>query len=66
MRNAYTILFGEPVRKGLLESPECRRKGTNKMGFKEIDCERGDLVHLTANIAQYIAFVNTEMNFWTE
>jgi hypothetical protein len=64
MRNAYTILFEEPVRKRLLESTECRCKDNNN--FKEMDCERVDLVHITMNIAQHVAFVNTEMNFWAE
>lgn len=62
MRNAYTILFEEPVRKRLLEGPECRWKDNYKMNFKEMDCDRVDLVHLTMNIVQHIAFVNTEMN----
>lgn len=58
MRNAYTILFEEPLRKRLLESPECRWKDNNKMDF-----ERVDLAHLTMNITQHVASVNTEMNF---
>lgn len=58
MRNAYTILFEEPIRKGLLESPECMSKYNNKVDF-----ERVDLVHLTMNITQDVALVNTEMNF---
>jgi hypothetical protein len=37
MRNAYTILFEEPVRRRLLESPQCRWKDNNKMDFNEMD-----------------------------
>jgi hypothetical protein len=63
MRNAYAVLGGEPERKSLLGSCGCRWKDNCKMEFKEMECERMDLVHLTADIIQYVGFVNTVMNF---
>jgi hypothetical protein len=38
MRNACTVLFGEPERKGLLERLEYRWKDNNKMDFNEVGC----------------------------
>jgi hypothetical protein len=36
------------------------------MDFNKAFFERVDLVPSTADIAHYVAFVNTEMNFWSE
>jgi hypothetical protein len=61
MRNACTVLFGEPDRTGLLQSFERRWKGNNKMDFSVAACGRLDLVHGTVDVAQCVAFVSTEI-----
>jgi hypothetical protein len=61
MRNACTVLFGEPEKKGLLESLEYSWKDNNK-----VVCERVEFVQSSIDIVHCVAFVNTDMNFWCE
>jgi hypothetical protein len=44
MKNAYTILVGQPGGKGLFEKSRCREEDNIKMDLTEVGCEIVDWV----------------------
>jgi hypothetical protein len=60
MKNAYKILVGTPEEKRLFVRPEII---ILKWVFKLLGCECVEWIHLSQDEAQWLAFVNTVMNF---
>jgi hypothetical protein len=64
MRNAFTILIGEPEGKRLLGRPRCRFYVRIRMDLREIWWESVDWIRLAQDRDQWRAVVNTVMNLW--
>jgi hypothetical protein len=61
--NAYRILVGKPEGKRPLGRPRSRWKDNMKMDLSGIAWSGMDTIHLPQDRDQWIAFVNTLMNF---
>jgi hypothetical protein len=62
-RNAYKILVGKPEGKRPLEKPRRRWEDNIRMGLREIKWGRMDWMHLAQDRKQWLAVVDTVMNF---
>jgi hypothetical protein len=62
MRNAYTILFGEPEWKRPLERPRRRWDNSIKVDLREIVSEGVDWINMAQDRDRWRALVNTVMN----
>jgi len=61
MRNAYKILVGQPVWKGLFWSPRHTWEDNIRMDIREIWCEGEDWIHLAQDRGQWLGLVNRVM-----
>jgi hypothetical protein len=61
-RNAYRILVGKPERKRPLGRPRRRWENNIRMDLREIGWGGMDWIHLSQDMDQWRALVNTEMN----
>jgi hypothetical protein len=62
-RNAYRILMGNPEKKRPLGRPRRRWVDNIKMDLREIGWDGRDWIDLTQDRDQWMALVNTVMNF---
>jgi hypothetical protein len=60
--NAYRILVGNPEGKRPLGRPRRRLVDNIRMNFRQIGSGGMDLVHMTKDLDQWRAFMNTVMN----
>jgi hypothetical protein len=63
IRNAYNILLGKLEGKKPLRRPRYRWKDNIRIDVREIGWEIVDWIHLAQDGDQWLALVNTVMNF---
>ena len=61
--NAYRDLLGRPKGRRLLGRPKCRWDDDIKMGLKAVECDGGELIHMTQGKDKWWTVVKTVMNF---